>query len=98
YRLWFADKTKLLWQNDELTIGVPNHFVQEWLKKAFAADLQAAAHSVFGHTPVMRFHIDAELFQEARRRQAGECLPGTPACDEQPRSESEGRPPSEVRG
>src|SRR5262245_11739819 len=48
FNLWFAQKTKLTWDNEQLTIGVPNHFVQEWLQKAFADDLQAAGREVLG--------------------------------------------------
>src|SRR5262249_37310576 len=31
YKLWFAHKTKFSWQDDQLVVGVANHFVQEWL-------------------------------------------------------------------
>lgn len=70
FTLWFADKTKLDLSDQQLTIGVPNHFVKEWLEKAFADDLQQAARTVLGRDLALRFTIDPELFQQARRRQA----------------------------
>ena len=71
FNLWFAEKTKLTWDNEQLTIGVPNHFVQEWLQKAFAEDLQAAGRDVLGRPLALRFRIDPELFRAARLRQPG---------------------------
>ena len=70
YQLWFADKTRLQWQGDELVIGVANHFVQEWLEKKFTEDIASAGHALLGHPVRVRFAIDPELFQAARRDQA----------------------------
>ncbi len=74
FQLWFADKTKWTWHNDLVVVGVPNHFYQEWLQKAFADDIRAAAGAVFGQPLDVRFVIDPELFQAARRR---EIAPGS---------------------
>jgi chromosomal replication initiator protein len=70
YRLWFEGRTRFCCQDDELTVGVPNRHLQEWLQERFAADLAAAAADVFGHRVPVRFVIDPELFQAARREQA----------------------------
>lgn len=69
YRLWFDGKTKMTWDGDQLTVGVPNCFYQEWLQKKFADDVGDAARDVLGHAMQLRFTIDAELFQAARQEQ-----------------------------
>ena len=70
YELWFAGKTNLTWHEDQLTIGVPNLFAQEWLQKTFAQDIEAAAADVLGRPVPVRFVIDPALFQAARQRES----------------------------
>lgn len=70
YQLWFARNTKYTWNDNELVIGVPNHFFQEWLENTFGAEVRVAAGDVFGAAMPVRFAIDAQLFQAARREQA----------------------------
>ena len=72
YQLWFQDKTRLTWADDWLVVGVSNHFYQEWLEKTFAEDIQAVAGAARGRPVRVRFSIDPELFQAARRREAQE--------------------------
>jgi chromosomal replication initiator protein len=69
YNLWFANHTHFSWDNDRLTVGVPNLHFQEWLESKFAAEVAAAAASVFGHAVQVCFAIDAGLFQAARQEQ-----------------------------
>src|SRR5262249_24439318 len=69
YHLWFHQKTKFNWADDLLTVGVPNHFYQEWLENTFADVVRSAAGDVLGAPMRVRFTIDAELFQAARRQQ-----------------------------
>jgi chromosomal replication initiator protein len=70
YQLWFPDKTKFTWHDDELLVGVPNHFYQEWLKKQFADVVRAAASDVRGQPVSVKYVIDPQLFQAARRDEA----------------------------
>jgi chromosomal replication initiator protein len=70
YLLWFPDKTKFTWHDEQLIVGVPNHFYKEWLHKQFADTVRAAASEVTGQPVQVRFVIDAELFQAARREEA----------------------------
>src|SRR5262249_21731044 len=67
--LWFARRTKFVWDDGLLTVGVPNLHFQEWLQKTFADAVRAAAADVFGATKAVRFVIDPELFREARQEQ-----------------------------
>ena len=74
YRLWFENHTKFCRDDDQLVVGVPNHFFQDWLQKTFADDVRAAAAEVFGQITAVRFVIDPELFQAARRAQEEQCV------------------------
>ncbi len=69
FHFWFDRNTKFRWEEDLLEIGVPNHFFQEWLQKTFAEAVRAAAGDIFGQPMRIRFVIDPELFQAARRAQ-----------------------------
>jgi chromosomal replication initiator protein len=92
YDFWFRHKTRLSWQEGLLTVGVPNHFYQEWLQQKFGEDIRAAATDVFGPGVRVRFAIDPELFQAARRAEAevaeapGPARPGRagPQAEERP--------------
>jgi chromosomal replication initiator protein len=81
FNLWFARRTKFVWDDGQLTVGVPNLHFQEWLQKTFADPVRAAAAEVFGQTLFVRFVIDPELFQAARQEQAAvqEPAPEPPA-------------------
>jgi chromosomal replication initiator protein len=70
YRLWFENRARFRCRDDGLTVGVPNRHLEEWLQERFGADLAAAAADVLGHPVPVRFVIDPELFQAARREQA----------------------------
>ena len=70
YRLWFDRHTRFSWNDDQLTVGVPNRHFEEWLQKTFHDALAGAAREVFGRTLTVRFVIDPQLFQAARREQA----------------------------
>jgi chromosomal replication initiator protein len=76
YKLWFPDKTTLAWHDDEVMVGVPNHFYQEWLKNQFADAIGAAAGSLTGRAATVKFVIDPQLFQAARREEAACHEPG----------------------
>ncbi len=74
FNLWFAKNTKFTWADDLLTVGVPNLFFQEWLEKSFASEVRESAREILGRPMRVRFAIDPELFQTARKTQgaAGE--------------------------
>jgi chromosomal replication initiator protein len=70
YNLWFTRHTKFSWEDDRLVVGVPNRFFLEWLQNTFAEAVRAAAAEVFDRPMQVRFTIDGELFQAARKEQA----------------------------
>jgi chromosomal replication initiator protein len=69
YKLWFEGRTRFQRDNDQLTVGVPNRHFAEWVEKNFGAATAEAAREVFGAAMQVRFLIDPELFQAARREQ-----------------------------
>src|SRR5262245_49692221 len=69
FQLWFNDKTRLAVTADAVVVGVPNHFYQEWLQKTFVEVVHQAAQEALGQALAVRFVIDAELFQAARRQE-----------------------------
>jgi len=69
YRLWFAGRTCFHWDDNQLTVGVPNRHFGEWVEKNFGAAAATAAREVFGQVMQVRFVIDPRLFQAARREQ-----------------------------
>jgi chromosomal replication initiator protein len=70
YKLWFEGHTHFRWQDDQLTVGVPNRHFEEWLNKTFGPAVTTAAMEVFARPMQVRFVIDPQLFQAARREQA----------------------------
>ena len=69
YQLWFEPHTRFSWQDDQLLVGVPNHFFQEWLQTTFADAVRSAAAEVLGRPMQVRFAIDPELFRASRQAQ-----------------------------
>jgi chromosomal replication initiator protein len=100
YNLWFEPNTKLSWDDGLLVVGVPNLFLQEWLQKKFADAVRAAASEVLARPVQVRFAIDAELFQAARRAQAedrGSRIEdrGSSEAEQPPAPNRSARPPRE---
>src|SRR5262249_36802929 len=75
YNLWFANKTKFTHDGDGLVVGVANHFCREWLQKAFADDVRAAAAEGFGGPPPVRCATRPERSQPARREEPARPVP-----------------------
>lgn len=69
YRMWFDRKTKLTWSGDDVVVGVPNLLCKDFLESKFGNDVRAAAAEVFGRAVAVRFVIDPQLFQAARKEQ-----------------------------
>ena len=67
YKLWFHGHTRFRRQGEELVVGVPNRHFEEWLGKTFHDAVADAAAEVYGESLTVRFHIDPELFQAARK-------------------------------
>jgi chromosomal replication initiator protein len=70
FNLWFAGKSKFLWDGEQLRVGVANLLMQDWLQKTFGAEVRAAAAEVLGQAVPVKFVIDPQLFQASRQQQA----------------------------
>jgi chromosomal replication initiator protein len=70
YKLWFEGHTRFRRSGDEVIVGVPNRHFEEWLTRTFRVAVAEAVEEVFGQALPIRFVIDPELFQAARREQA----------------------------
>ncbi len=94
YNLWFDRNTKFTWDDGLVTVGVANHFIQEWLQSRFADEVRAAAGDVLARPVQVRFVIDPELFQAARRAQAETVTPRpAPAPENDPPPQRDKPPP-----
>jgi chromosomal replication initiator protein len=90
FNLWFAGKTRFAWQGEQLVVGVPNLFLQDWLHKTFGPDVRAVAEDVLGQPAAVRFVIDPQLFQAARKQEQT-------APRDVPRAEQAPPPPAPVK-
>jgi chromosomal replication initiator protein len=79
FALWFENKTKLTWRDDQMLIGVPNLFYQEWLERTFAEDIRLTASELLGQAMQVRFAIDPALFQAERHTQQPALAQSRPA-------------------
>lgn len=70
YNLWFARNTRFTVRDGMVIVGVPNRHFEEWLSRTFGSAVEAAAEEVLGEAVTVRFQIDPELFQQARREQS----------------------------
>jgi chromosomal replication initiator protein len=61
FDLWFGNNTRLTWDAEQLLVGVPNQFYQDWMQQTFTDDVRAAAELVLGGRRTVQFRIDPEL-------------------------------------
>jgi chromosomal replication initiator protein len=93
YNLWFANRTRLSWEGDQLTVGVPNRFLQEWLQKTYGGAVAEAAAEVLGRPMRVRFVIDGELFRVARQAESvGHQI--APVAEPEPTTKATTSPPA----
>jgi len=71
FELWFGASTRLEFNGQSLTIGVPNTFFLEWIRANFRRAIEVACVEALGHAPVLKFHVDPSLPDP----QAGPSLP-----------------------
>ena len=68
FSLWFSNVKPIQLIDNQVTLGVPNLFVQEWLNTHFHDVLSQSFHRSMGAAPSIKFRIDPQLFQESRQR------------------------------
>ena len=79
FELWFGANTRLsLASGMHLTVGVPNQFLQEWLRNNFRREIEAACCETLGRPVPVSFHIDPLLAAAASPRKSAadvQCRP-----------------------
>jgi chromosomal replication initiator protein len=61
FQLWFGAHTRLDYDDESLTVSVPNQFFQEWLRTNFRQQIEASCEEALGKTVPVRFSIDDKL-------------------------------------
>ena len=102
YKLWFDRHTRFRREGGQLIVGVPNRHFEEWLERTFHTAVAEAAAEVYGEPLSVRFAIDPELFQAARREQAevqpkSQAKPAAPEPAAIPAPRKSTRQPSSAR-
>lgn len=69
YKQWFVGHTNFKVEADQLIVGVPNLYYQEWMSKTFLADVQEVARDILGESITVKFRIDPQLFRAGREEQ-----------------------------
>jgi chromosomal replication initiator protein len=69
YKLWFEGHTRFRREGEAFVVGVPNRHFEEWLERTFHDAVAESVAEVYGKPLPVRFTIDPELFQAARRDQ-----------------------------
>lgn len=68
FERWFSS-TKIVGDDGAaVTIGVPNLFIEGWIRQRYRPELERAIAAVVGRREV-RFRVDGELFQQFRREE-----------------------------
>lgn len=70
FNLWLKNTTCRGGDEADLTIGVPNLFVLEWLRAHYAEVIASCAESVTGRPCRVHFEVDGTLFRQRRAEQA----------------------------
>lgn len=66
FERWFGSSTRLVLDGGQLAVQAPNAFFQDWLRRNFRAEIEAACHTTLGHCPLITFGVD----QQAQRDRA----------------------------
>lgn len=88
FQLWFGASTRLDYDDEALTVSVPNQFFQEWLRANFRQHIEASCEQALGKTVPVRFSVDDTLVarpcaagRAAGASKAGADAPLAPAAD-----------------
>lgn len=71
FELWFGAKTRLQLDGGILTIGTPNQFLEDWLRRHFRPHIESACRETLGICPELRFSM-----QSTETAAAETCLDG----------------------
>lgn len=83
FELWFRATARFALADGRLVVSVPNRFFQDWLRRNFRKELDAACLEACGRALPLDFEVDASLSPPAD----AETPQTPPAVPEMPRSE-----------
>ncbi|MBN1816347.1 MAG: chromosomal replication initiator protein DnaA [Sedimentisphaerales bacterium] len=69
HRVWFHNATRFSLSQEHLTIGVPNHFIGNWIESHFLSEIRQAVEETTGTHRKVVFVIDPELAQSQKKIQ-----------------------------
>ncbi|NIA21177.1 MAG: chromosomal replication initiator protein DnaA [Anaerolineaceae bacterium] len=69
FNVWFKNAAHFTLDDKELTVGVPNLFVSDYIEARYSKVLAEIASQRAGAEVPVRFHIDPQLFRERRQQQ-----------------------------
>jgi chromosomal replication initiator protein len=75
FELWFGRNVRVVSGQTTLVVQAPNDFHQNWLRRNFRGDLEAACAEVLGRPLAVEFRVSAELRGKGKvcRPQATDC-------------------------
>jgi chromosomal replication initiator protein len=90
YGLWFGDHTKLLFEQDRLTVLAANAFSCDWLRRHFTRQLRQCCSAVIHREIRVEFDVDAELGESEKLGKVArpEKAPCRDAADDSHRAET----------
>ena len=65
FELWFGANTRLDLSDDALTVSAPNQFFQDWLRKNYRQQIEAACAETLGKPAPVRFCVDPSLAESS---------------------------------
>ena len=68
WRVWFEDSTDINVGPDNLTVGVANLFISDYLKSHFCGQLADSARRTLGRELPIVFHVQPDLFRRRREK------------------------------
>ena len=95
---WLAELTLVSASEDEIGLGVPNHWVRDWIRSRYLDQMTEVVRGVAGEKVKLSLHIDPRLFQQ-RRRDQQKVFPSPAPPGESPVTlDGSGRSSSEATG
>lgn len=80
FDLWFGNHTCLEYDNETVTVRVPNQFYQDWLRTNFRRQIETSCYEAIGKAVPVRFHIDPGLEHKTARPAVPACTTAATAC------------------
>lgn len=88
YELWFGESTELALHPDRLVVTAPTRFFQEWLRRNFREQIEAASLQVLGRQLELEFQVGGAAPAKAKAESAATTQRPTPTQGSAPQVEA----------